>query len=276
MAIIDTDRYPIDRPGPARDDLIAQCRTQLARTGCVVLEGFVTPEALTQMNAEGRELAPGAHFNTTQTNCYSSGDDPSLPADHPKRVFMERTNGFVAGDLIGPDYAVRRFYSDPTLREFVAECMNTDTIHEYGDPLGHLVFNVLRPGTQHPWHFDNNEFIVTLLTQKAKAGGVFEYCPRIRSDEDENIDAVAATLAGDDSLVHRLDPEPGSLQIFYGRHSLHRVTRIEGDGERHTLILGYSDTPGEIADVERTKRLFGRATLEHERAASEGRERVSV
>lgn len=276
MTVIDFDRYPIDRPGPARDALIAECRRQLAETGCVVLEGFVTDDALTTMNAEGRGLAPSAHFNTTRTNCYSSSDDPSLPDDHPKRVFLERTNGFVAGDLIGSDYAVRGLYENDALRMFVAACMEVDEIHEYGDPLGHLVFNVLRPGTQHPWHFDNNEFIVTLLTQKAEAGGTFEYCPRIRSESDENVEAVAATLAGDDALVHRLDPDPGSLQIFYGRHSLHRVTRIEGDTERHTLILGYSDTPGEIADAERTKRLFGRATAEHERAAREGRERVSV
>jgi hypothetical protein len=276
MSVIDLDRYPIDQPGPARDALIEQCRRQLAETGCVVLEGFVTNAALTEMNAEGRKLAPNAHFNTTQTNCYSSSDDDSLPEGHPKRVFMERTNGFVAGDLIGSDYAVRDLYENDALRMFVAACMKVDQIHEYGDPLGHLVFNVLRPGTQHPWHFDNNEFIVTLLTQRAEAGGKFEYCPRIRSEDDENIAAVGATLAGDDTLVHRLDPEPGSLQIFYGRHSLHRVTRIEGTRERHTLILGYSDTPGEIADAERTKRLFGRATEEHERAAREGRERVSV
>lgn len=276
MSLIDFDRYPIDRPGPARDALIADCRRQLADTGCVVLEGFVPPAALRAMNAEGRELAPSAHFNTTQTNCYSSADDPTLPADHPKRVFMERTNGFVAGDLIGKDFSVRELYENDALRMFVASCMEVDEIHEYGDPLGHLVFNVLRPGTQHPWHFDNNEFIVTLLTQKADDGGQFEYCPKIRSDEDENTPAVSAVLAGDHTRVHRLDPEPGSLQIFYGRHSLHRVTRIEGDTERHTLILGYSDTPGEIADAERTKRLFGRATAEHERAAREGRERVSV
>lgn len=276
MSVIDLARYPIDRPGPEREALVATCRQQLAETGCVVLEGFVTQDALAAMNAEGRDLAPSAHFNTTQTNCYSSGDDSALPEGHPKRVFMERTNGFVAGDLIGSDYAVRGLYEDEALRMFVAECMQVEQIHEYGDPLGHLVFNVLRPGTQHPWHFDNNGFIVTLLTQKAEAGGKFEYCPRIRSDNDENIAAVAATLAGDEALVHRLDPEPGSLQIFYGRHSLHRVTRIEGDRERHTLILGYSDTPGEIADAERTKRLFGRATDEHERAAREGRERVSV
>lgn len=276
MSFINFARYPIDRPGPELDSLIAECRRQLDETGCVVLEGFVTDDALASMNAEGRELAPSAHFNTTQTNCYSSADDPSLPSDHPKRVFMERTNGFVAGDLIGGDYAVRGLYESESLRTFVAACMDVDEIYEYGDPLGHLVFNVLRPGTQHPWHFDNNEFIVTLLTQKAQAGGKFEYCPRIRSEEDENIEAVSAALAGNDELINRLDPEPGSLQIFYGRHSLHRVTRIEGDAERHTLILGFSDTPGEIADAERTKRLFGRATAEHERAAREGRERASV
>ena len=33
-----------------------------------------------------------------------------------------------------------------------------------------------------PWHFDTNNFTVTLALQNADAGGEFEYVPAIRKD----------------------------------------------------------------------------------------------
>ena len=46
--------------------------------------------------------------------------------------------------------------------------------------------------------------------QAAEAGGVFEYAPRIRSDDSENFEAVAEVLAGDRARVHRIEIEPDS------------------------------------------------------------------
>lgn len=275
--MIDIDRYPIAADGPARDELVTACRSSLADDGCVVLDGFVPPDVLATMAEECRAVSHRAHFNRIVTNCYSGDDDPDLPPDHPQRVFMERTNGFVAADLLdAPDLAVRRLYHDDALRRFVADCTGVDTLHEYGDPLAHLVVNVLRPGRQHPWHFDNNDFIVTLLTQPAEEGGTFEYCPGIRSADDENVAAVGSVLAGDREPVRTLDLRPGSLQIFFGRNSLHRVTRVAGEQERHVLILGYAAEPGQIADVDRTRRLFGRVTDAHLAAAEAGSSLASV
>ena len=269
-AVIDLDRHPIAGDDAARRELVARCRTSLADDGCVVLDGFVRADALARMADEGRQVAGDAHFNETITNCYSSDDDPTLSADHPRRIFMERTNGFVAADRLSSDLTVRRLYHDDALRRFVADCTGIDVLHEYGDPFGHLVFNVVRPGCQHPWHFDNNDFVVTVLTQRAEAGGVFEYCPGIRSRDEENTDAIGAVLAGDRSPIRELDLQPGSLQIFFGRDSLHRVTRVEGDRERHVLILGYSREPDQIAGVDRTRRLFGRVSDAHRRADANG------
>jgi hypothetical protein len=159
------------------------------------------------------------------------------------------------------------------LRDFIARCMGVETLYEYADPLAGLVINVLKPGCQHPWHFDNNDFIVTLLTQKADGGGAFEYCPNLREPDDQNIPGVKAVLGGTRAPVKRLDLQAGDLQIFYGRNSLHRVTRIEGARERHTVILGYAEEPGQIAGAARTKRLFGRVSDAHLEADARGRTR---
>lgn len=70
-----------------------------------------------------------------------------------------------------------------------------------------------------------------------------------------------------------LDLRPGDLQIFRGRHSLHRVSRVAADsGPRHAAIFAYTEQPGVIGRVDRTQQLFGRVLPEHI-AAEESRVR---
>ena len=67
--------------------------------------------------------------------------------------------------------------------------------------------------------------------------------------------------------MHSLDLRPGDLQIFRGRHSLHRVTRVGADScPRHAAIFAYTREPGVIGRVARTRQLFGRVLPEHEQA----------
>jgi len=273
-AIIDTDRYSLHRrDSPAYRELVARFRAEIAETGCAVVPDVVRPEALAALRRESEALAPRAHYNDTYTNPYNSDDDPSLPESHPKRMFQDRTNAFVAGDLIAPETQIRSLYHDLGLQTFIADILGVSQIYEYADPLAGLVVNVLRPGCQHPWHFDTNEFIVTLMTKQPEAGGVFEYCPGIRSPEDENYAAVGGVVQGDRSPVHALSVKPGDLQIFFGRYSLHRVTRPEGAEARHTLILGYTKEPNTVGRAERSQKLFGRVAEVHRRQSAQAPQR---
>lgn len=268
--IIDSDTYPIHRPDTkAYQDLVARCQAQIADPGCVVLKDFIRPEALEAMKRETVELSAYGHYNDTKTNPYNSADDPSLPDDHPKRLFQDRSNGFVAGDRIGQDTAIRKMYHDDALQQFLADCLGVDQVYEYADPLAGLVVNVLRPGCQHPWHFDTNEFIVTMMTQESESGGLFQYCPSIRSPQAENFEDVSRVVRGEHDLVKTLDVRPGDLQIFFGRYSLHRVSRVQGESERHTVILGYAKEPNVIGRAERTKKLFGRLADVHRKQLKE-------
>ena len=275
--IIDTDRYPLHARGSRLyQDLVAEFRQQIAATGCAVVPDVVRPDALAVMRREGEDLAPRAHYNDTHTNPYNSADDPSLPPTHPKRVFQDRTNAFVAGDLIAPDTCIRALYHDAGLQTFIADILGVPRIHEYADPLAGLVINVLRPGCQHPWHFDTNEFIVTLMTKQPEAGGTFEYCPGIRSPQDENYADVGAVVNGDETPVKRLAVKPGDLQIFFGRYSLHRVTRPQGALDRHTVILGYTKEPNTVGRAERTQKLFGRVAEVHRTQAVQTPDRADT
>lgn len=90
------------------------------------------------------------------------------------------------------------------------------------------------------------------------AAGRFEYAPGIRSPEGENFDEVEKVLDGDRSRLKALDLQPGDLQVFFGRYSLHRVTPVQGEKERHTVIFAYAKEPGFIGRPERAQRIFGR------------------
>ncbi|RSN61800.1 HalD/BesD family halogenase [Actinomadura sp. WAC 06369] len=268
---IDTERYPLAAPASARwDEVVSATRAELAETGCCVLPDFVRPEWQETLRAECASVERDAHFDVETVNAYNIDVHAPLPEGHPGRLTVERGNAFVARDRLPPDHIVPRLYSNPLFRHFVANCFGLPEVHELADPLSGLVLNVVRPGMEHPWHFDTNEFTVSLLTQEAEGGGVFEYCPNIRSAEAENFDDVRRVLTGEGAhLVRGLTLRPGDLQLFKGRYSLHRVSAVRGATARHTAIFAYSERPGVVGSVARTRQLFGRVLPEHH--AAEGR-----
>jgi hypothetical protein len=270
--VVDLARYPLAEPGSAGWwELVERARRDLADVGCSVLPDFVRPAQREALRREGAEVAPRAHDEVEVVNAYNVPLDSPLPADHPGRILLERGNAFVARDRIPATAIVQRLYTSPLLQRFVAACAGVPAVHPLADPLSGLCLNVIRPRRAHPWHFDTNELTVSILTQAATAGGVFEYCPDIRSPGAENLADVRGVLDGRrDDLVRRLTLRPGDLQLFKGRFSLHRVTTVGGEAARHSAIFAYSEHPGVVGSVARTRQLFGRVLPEHLAAAGHG------
>ena len=99
---------------------------------------------------------------------------------------------------------------------------------------------------------------------------MFEYVPDIRTAEDERFERVGGVLGGNRLDVKTLDLQPGDMQIFRGRYSLHQVTRVATDScARHAAIFAYTEQPGVIGRVQRTTQLFGRVLPEHHAAERE-------
>lgn len=263
--LIDLARYPLGVPdSPRFAAVVESVRAALAVEGCAVLPAFLSAEGLAAARREGAELAPKAFFQQRLCNIYNSEPEPELPADDPRRHFMERSSGFVPRDTIPADTALQRVYVSPGMKRLVAACAGLEEVFEYADPFAGLVFNVLPPGTQQPWHYDTNEFVTTILTQGAAEGGHFEYCPQIRQPENENLAGVGRVLRGEDeSPIRRLTLRAGDLQLFKGRYSLHRVTRVGGGRERHSAVFGYAMEPGIVGPMERTRQLYGRVAEVH-------------
>lgn len=268
--VVDTARYPLPEPGsPTWRDAVSRARDDLRRFGCSVMPDFIRPSMRATLSQEGTEVAPLAYYDVEIVNAYNISLGTPLPDDHPGRMLMERGNAFVARDKIPRGSIIQRLYTNQLFQGFLASCLGLPTIHPLADPLAGLCLNVVPPGRAHPWHFDINEFAVSILTQAADDGGAFEHCPNIRSARNENFDDVRGVLSGRrDDLVRRLAIRPGDLQLFMGRFSLHRVSTVEGGRARHSAIFAYSPEPGVVGTVNRTKQLFGRAGSEH--VAAEG------
>ena len=81
-------------------------------------------------------------------------------------------------------------YWEP-LKHFLADCLNKQELFIYEDPISNMIINVGKQGEKFNWHFDTNEFTITLLLQAADSGGIFEYIPNLRKPDDECFDEVA-------------------------------------------------------------------------------------
>jgi len=264
--IVDIDRYPIHRPqSPAWLAAVDRARASLADDGCVVLDGFIASHVLEQARFELAAVAPKAHIRPWSSSVYARSDaERDLPVDDPRRMQFDNLLGHVTRDQIAPDTLLARLYVSPIFKHFIAVCVNEDRVFEYADPLAGLIATIIPPGGCKAWHYDTNEYVITLMTQQGDEGGDFDYCPNLRTAGDENLDGLGRVLVDEpaDTIV-RKSLRPGDLQIFLGRYSLHRVSEVRGQTERHVAVLSYANRPGVIGPVDRTRAVYGRVTEAH-------------
>ena len=265
---INLDSYPLDGRDPRRySDVLEGARAQLEDDGCCILRGFVRGEMIPLLAAEGDRVAKYAHRSFNRTNAYFSEDDPALPQDDPRRRFYDRSNAFVPADHFGADSGLRAIYEFAPFQQFIRAALHAEHFYRYADPLADVIINMVEEGDGFPWHFDTNNFTVTLAIQNGEEGGVFEYAPNLRTAEDECFEAVGAVLDDRSDKVRALPLTPGDLQIFKGRYSLHRVTPVTGVRPRYVGIFSFVETEGMVGSVERTRQLYGRVLpIHHERA----------
>ena len=261
--VVDLDRYPIHEDGEARRQLVSSVQEDVRSVGCAVIKQFVKPEFIAALVAEGDRVSHLGHRNFNRTNPYFTQLPADLPDTHPLRRFYDRSNAFVPADNFGEDSIIRAMYEWPVFAPFIQEVLEEPSFYRYADPLADVVINLAEEGNGFPWHFDTNNYTVTLAIQNAEHGGEFEFSPNLRTPTDENYDGVGKVLDGDQSLIHSLHLEPGDLQIFKGRYSLHRVTPLSGPTKRYVAIFSFTEMEGVVGSPERTKQLYGRVLPIH-------------
>ena len=260
---IDLVRYPIEENGSARKALVEASNSAVQESGCVVLKGFLRAERISELVHECDRVEMYGHRNFTRTNPYFLKDREDLPTSHPLRRFYDRSNAFVPADNFGNNSILRAIFEWPAFSPFIKQVLGEEKFFPYADPLADVTVNLAEQGGGFPWHFDTNNYTVTLAIQNAEHGGDFEYSPMVRSTTEENYEVVEKVLDGDKDLVRTLKLEPGDLQIFKGRYSLHRVTPLSGVRKRYVAIFSYVAEPGMVSSPQRAKELYGRVLPIH-------------
>jgi hypothetical protein len=253
-AIVNTERYPLDRlQSTGAQALLLQLRERLQRNGSCTLPNFVSADVLERMAAEMRQITHLAYPGPSEVSPYffnyRLGEGEDLPADHPLRRKGKRKLAQIATDLIPVDSLLNRLYRSPLMQEFLGAVLQ-QPVYCNCDPYQSLNVSVMDEGGCQQWHFDAGNMVTTLLLQEPEDGGVFEYAPAIRSDDNENFAAVQAVLDGGSDRVIRNPLRAGTLSLFRGHYSLHRVTPVTGKRQRLQAILGYSTRPDLYGNLE--------------------------
>ena len=254
--IVNTTHYPLgSTDSDAYATLLHGCRQGMAAEGVCLLHDFITPHALDLIRSEAVAQLDNAYYCHNTHNAYLRADDPQYLQDHPRRRRLQTDVGSIAYDLLPRNGVLCRMYQWEPLTRFIGDVLGHKSFYRSIDPLGALSINVFKPGGAHAWHFDESHFTVTLMVQPADAGGFFQYAPNIRSANNDNFDAVGGILDGDESTVKTLSFQPGTLSIFAGRNTLHRVTRVEGKKHRLVPVLTYATRP-DAQNSEAVRKLF--------------------
>jgi len=260
QGILDLERYPLDRPDS--EDyraLVAQAQADLAAQGLFNLAGLIRAEALTAILGEiAPVMAEGAYRHVQDHNIYFKSDIPGLAPDHPALAKRRTSNRKICADQIA-DSLLMQVYKWRPLIDFLARVMQKPALHAMADPLARV--NVFRyeAGEVLNWHFDRSEFTTTLLLQAPESGGVFEYRTDLRSDSDPNYEGVARLMRGEDSAVRTLPLEAGTLNVFRGKMTAHRVSPVEGARARIIAVFSYYERPDVEFSAEDRVRFYGRA-----------------
>lgn len=97
------------------------------------------------------------------------------------------------------------------------------------------------------------------MIQSAESGGQVVYVKQLRNSEigDMNFDGVGKVLDGITKPVQLAQTE-GTLVLFRGRDTIHRVTPNTGNRDRILVVLAYNTEPGISLSEEARLTFYGR------------------
>ncbi|MCV7421824.1 hypothetical protein H7K45_14845 [Mycobacterium yunnanensis] len=256
--VIDLERYPVDgSDAPRRRALVEYCRAALAFEGACQLPGFLRPGAVEALVAEALEKRDRSHRTDDVHNVYFERIAEADP-DDAAGLLEHSSKNAIAWDLIGADSPLRIAYESEALTRFIGDALSMSEFHRYADPFGAASLMLFGPGDELGWHFDRSPFAVTVMLQPPLAGGEYQYHHHLRSESDENPAGVLGALRGTQAGRITLPSEPGTLSMFRGHHSLHRVTPVSGERVRINAVLAYSATPGDKLNGLTQELFYGR------------------
>ena len=240
-------------------DFANQCRQKLSEEGVLLIPQFLQSEALKQTIKEAEAQTHLAYFTKKTHNVYLSEPDASLPETHVFNRQVKSSKGCITTDQIQKESGLHIIYNNFIFKKFIAHVVRENAIYPYADTLSGINIHYASEGEELGWHFDNSSFAITLLLQAPKEGGLFQYVRDLRNSnsEDMNFNGVE-TVLNDEVPVKTLNMEEGTLVLFRGLNSMHRVTPTIGNKTRILVVLAYNNKPGILLSETARMTFFGR------------------
>lgn len=258
---LDLEKYPLNFPDSDKyKALVERCKADLDEHGMFNLDEFVRIECLSKAICDlAPKMATESFQHERMHNIYFKKEVEGLKQNHPALKEVKTSNRTLCADQLVGNPA-QQIYEWQPLADFIAVVMGKPQLHTMQDPLARVNVMAYKEGETLNWHFDRSEFTTTLLLQAPEKGGEFEYRTNLRSDDDPNYDGVEKLLMGEDPLMNSINPKPGTLNVFRGKNTPHRVTKIQGAKERIIAVYSYYDNPDVVFSPEEQIGFYGRTS----------------
>jgi len=252
--VINLAQYPLDD-----HEFHKACKRTLDDNGAVVLPGFVTPSAVASIQREGEEQEHLAYYTVDTHSIFLESPDPQFPTDHPRNREVISSKGCITTDQIPPGSPLHAMYNAREFREFLCAVLGEDELHEYADALSSINLHYASNGQELGWHFDNSSFAITLMIQTPESGGVFEYVKNVRDADNGEMNYEFCTEILDGNVpTNTMTMDAGTLVLFRGRNSMHRVTPVKGSRTRMLVVLAYNTESGISLSESARMTFYGR------------------
>jgi hypothetical protein len=258
--LVDLERYPLSDDA-AFAPIADSCRRQLQESSFASLPGFLKAGVAQVMTTEVLDAIPRAYRREQSFSAYDEASSLKFAPDHVRRRIHMSRQFVVAMDVLRQSGLLRTLYRNETLTRRIAQMLNEPLLFPLADPVMGCTATVMYDGDTHGWHFDLNDFVVSILLQAPDAGGTFDFAPNIRDDRDENYAGVAAALDGRSEAVRSVKVEAGTLLLFCGRRALHCVPPVSGSVPRVIALFSYDRHAGVRYDSDIYARVVGRRNV---------------
>lgn len=288
------EKYPwfSDLTSPEASEAIQKAQDQFHKTGAVIFPDFLTEHALQECVNDATEQENAAFTTDDSHTAYLKPADPTLPDSSVYNHEMRTQVASIAFDELSTGSQLAELYKNPKLLQLVSSIVDKK-LYLSEDPIGCCSVNVFRPTYHHSFHFDESEFSTTLMLQQAQDTntGLFQYTDPLRDSPDDlaAVKVAAALREYDDTnsngvadfaellpntssdntnieapKLHTLDFRAGTLSIFSGSQSLHRVTRVQGACSRLVAVLTFATRPGFRNSAKVQELFWGRSSSSQE------------
>lgn len=252
--VVDLEEYPLEN-----DDFRSECKRTLDKNGVLVMRSFLRPAAIASIQSEGEANQHLAYYTVNKHNIYLEPPDTRHPSEHPRNREVSSSKGCITTDQIPGASALHTLYDARDFRQFLCAVLGEAELHEYGDTLSSINLHYASEGQELGWHFDNSSFAITLMIQTPESGGAFEYVKDVRdADSGEMNYEFSGRILDGDVPTETLTMDAGTLVLFRGRNSMHRVTPVKGKRTRMLVVLAYNTEPDVSLSESARMTFFGR------------------